>query len=243
MSRPVRFRDDDSAPAHVRDLLRSVGRSRPMTDEVRARSAARIDRLAAVPVAAGLVLWIKGVAIAAGLGVVGVAVVMRVLPANHASVKPLTTTPTVSAGAPASRGGVEIPAPPPPRAAPTATPIPTATPTPIPTPIPTATPTPIPTASSDSDLLAREVALLEKARGSLDRDPASSLTTLEAHAAEFPTGTLRMERELLAVDALRRLGRFTDARTRGEALLARAPGSIYEGRVRTILASLPPASP
>jgi hypothetical protein len=202
-----------------------------MTDEVRARSAARIDRLAAVPVAAGLVLWIKGVAIAAGLGVVGVAVVMRVLPANHASVKPLTTTPTVSAGAPASRGGVEIPAPPPPRAAPTAT------------PIPTATPTPIPTASSDSDLLAREVALLEKARGSLDRDPASSLTTLEAHAAEFPTGTLRMERELLAVDALRRLGRFTDARTRGEALLARAPGSIYEGRVRTILASLPPASP
>jgi hypothetical protein len=231
MSRPVRFRDDDSAPADVRDLLRSVGRSRPMTDEVRARSAARIDRLAAVPVAAGLVLWIKGVAIAAGLGVVGVAVVMRVLPANHASVKPLTTTPTVSAGAPASRGGVEIPAPPPPRAAPTAT------------PIPTATPTPIPTASSDSDLLAREVALLEKARGSLDRDPASSLTTLEAHAAEFPTGTLRMERELLAVDALRRLGRFTDARTRGEALLARAPGSIYEGRVRTILASLPPASP
>jgi hypothetical protein len=231
MSRPVRFRDDDSAPAHVRDLLRSVGRSRPMTDEVRARSAARIDRLAAVPVAAGLVLWIKGVAIAAGLGVVGVAVVMRVLPANHASVKPLTTTPTVSAGAPASRGGVEIPAPPPQGAAPTAT------------PIPTATPTPIPTASSDSDLLAREVALLEKARGSLDRDPASSLTTLEAHAAEFPTGTLRMERELLAVDALRRLGRFTDARTRGEALLARAPGSIYEGRVRTILASLPPASP
>jgi hypothetical protein len=231
MSRPVRFREDASAPPGVREMLRAAGRSRPMSDDVRARSAARIDRLAAVPAAAGLVLWIKGVAIAAGLGVVGVAVAMRVLPDTHPTpVKSMTT-----ASATTSRGGVEIPAPPPLNATPISTPTPT--PTPTSTAIPTAT------ASSESDVLSREVALLEKARASLDRDPASSLATLEAHAAEFPTGTLRMERELLAVDALRRLGRFTDARTRGEALLARAPGSIYEERVRTILATLPPASP
>jgi hypothetical protein len=236
MSRPVRFREDASAPDDVRALLRAAGRSRPLTDDMRARSAARIDRLAAVPAAAGLLLWLKGVAIAAGLGIVGVGVVMRVLPATHAGpVKPMAT----GMGATASRGAVEIPAPPPVRTTATSTPTSTSTSTSTPTPTPTSTST----ASSESDLLAREVVLLEKARGSLDRDPASSLATLEAHAAEFPTGTLRMERELLAVDALRRLGRFTGARARGEALLARAPGSIYEERVRAILASLPPASP
>src|SRR5208282_3711917 len=98
----VRFREDASAPDEVRDLLRAAGRSRPLTDKVRARSAARIDRLAAVPAAAGLLLWFKGVAIAAGLGVVGVAVVMRVLPATHAgAVKPMATGSMVAS---ASRG-------------------------------------------------------------------------------------------------------------------------------------------
>jgi hypothetical protein len=122
---------------------------------------------------------------------------------------------------------------------PTPTAISTATPTPTATP--TAIPTSTPTASTDNDGLAREVALLEKARGALDRDPSSTLAMLDVHAAEFPNGTLSMERELLAVDALRRLGRVADAKARGEALLGRARGSIYERRVKGMLDGL--ASP
>jgi len=243
MSRPVRFRDDSSAPDEVRDLLRAAGRSRPMTDEVRARSAVRVDRLAAVPVAAGLVLWIKGVAIAAGIGVAGVVIATRVLPVTHGEVvtpppAPATVvTASRTAGIPAAMSPARVP--------PASVPVATATPaaTPAPTASPGATTTASSIASSDGDPLARETALLETARGTLESDPARSLATLEAHAAEFPSGTLRLERELLAVDALRRLGRFTDARTRGEALLARSPGSIYEERVRSILATLPPPSP
>jgi hypothetical protein len=40
------------------------------------------------------------------------------------------------------------------------------------------------------------------------------------------------------VDALRRLGRRDEARARGEALLAQAQGSLYEGRVRKLLDGL-----
>jgi hypothetical protein len=208
-----------------------------MTREARARSAARVDRLVAVPVAAGVVIWLKGVAIAAGLGVVTVVTVTRVLPALQGA--PSKAVAPVSAGTTSSHRSVEIPAPPPVTVIPTPTAISTATPTPTATP--TAIPTSTPTASTDNDGLAREVALLEKARGALDRDPSSTLAMLDVHAAEFPNGTLSMERELLAVDALRRLGRVADAKARGEALLGRARGSIYERRVKGMLDGL--ASP
>lgn len=205
-----------------------------MVGEVRARSAARVDRLVAVPVAAGVVIWLKGAAIAAGLGVgmVGVVTVMRVVPAGTGESVRMAVP--VSVGTTGSGGAVEIPAPPPVRAiATTATTAPTTT-------TPTTTPTPTPTPAGESDGLAKEVALLEKARGALDHDPSSTLATLDAHAAEFPNGTLGMERELLAVDALRRLGRTGEARARGEGLLGRARGSIYEERVRSMLDALGP---
>jgi hypothetical protein len=44
-----------------------------------------------------------------------------------------------------------------------------------------------------------------------------------------------MEREMVAIDALRRLGRTGEARARGEAMLARAQGGLYEERVRKLL--------
>jgi hypothetical protein len=49
---------------------------------------------------------------------------------------------------------------------------------------------------------------------------------------------MSLERELIAVEALRRLHRVAEARARGGALLQRATGSIYEERVSTILESL-----
>jgi hypothetical protein len=90
-----------------------------------------------------------------------------------------------------------------------------------------------------SDSLAREAAMLEDARGILDRNPSGALAVLDRHASMFPAGSLAIERELLGVEALRRLRRFTEARARGDALLARARGSIYEERVHAILAALP----
>ena len=80
--------------------------------------------------------------------------------------------------------------------------------------------------------------MLEEARAMLDRYPSGALSVLERHAATFPVGQLGMERELLAVRALRRLGRQAEARARGDALLRQASGSIYEPRVRAMLEDL-----
>jgi hypothetical protein len=124
---------------------------------------------------------------------------------------------------------------------------PTVAPTVAPTPrdqAPSAKPRlPAPTVSAppaqpEMDPLTREAAMLERARASLDRDPRASLAELDACAARFPSGTLRMERELLAVDALMRVGSRDEARRRGEALVAAARGSIYEPRVRSMLDEL-----
>jgi hypothetical protein len=93
-----------------------------------------------------------------------------------------------------------------------------------------------PEASASSvDPLTREAAMLEAARAMLERDPAGALARLDLHAATFPSGGLALERELLAVDALERLGRYREAQTRGTALLERSPGSIYEERVKSLL--------
>jgi hypothetical protein len=89
------------------------------------------------------------------------------------------------------------------------------------------------------DPLEREAALLESARASLDADPARALATLGLHASEFPDGMLVTEREVLTVDALRRLGRIAEARERARALLARTHDSPYARRIEAILGATP----
>jgi hypothetical protein len=81
----------------------------------------------------------------------------------------------------------------------------------------------------------QEALLLERARAALHASPAEALALTDAHAAKFPNARLAMERELLAIDALRRLGRAAEARRRGEALEARDRGGLYKERLRTLL--------
>lgn len=69
--------------------------------------------------------------------------------------------------------------------------------------------------------------MLLRARTLLPRDPAAALAILDDHERAFPRGQLADEREFMAVDALRRLGRRAEADARGEALLRRSPSSPY----------------
>jgi hypothetical protein len=89
------------------------------------------------------------------------------------------------------------------------------------------------------DPLEREGRLLQSAGASVDADPRSALAGLDQHEREFPRGQLAAERELLAVQALRNLGRNDEARARGEALIARFPRTPYASRTRHLLDSLP----
>ena len=105
--------------------------------------------------------------------------------------------------------------------------------------------TPVDVASSavaafESPSLAAEARLLESARAALGTEPAQTLEIVQQHQRLYPDGQLAAERELLAVDALLRLGQRAEAVTRAAPRLRQAPDSLYARRLRQLLAIEPP---
>jgi hypothetical protein len=91
------------------------------------------------------------------------------------------------------------------------------------------------TATSPAPASPTEASLLLKARRTLDRDPAEALMLTEEHARRFPAGSLAPEREILAVEALARLGRTTEARHRLDALRERFPNTANIARLESLI--------
>lgn len=232
MKQPSRLRDDGSASPEVRALLAAAGPTRRLPKSVRERSAARLDRMLVVPAAAGTLALLKGIAVAAGVAAVTWVVPQAlstlkghptaVLSSSTAPVQSTTRLPRTTPSAMATPAAVRV-------ASSASTVVAAA---------PPASSLPVGSERTSQDPLAREVMLLEKARAVLVQDPDAALAVLEIHRAEFLKGTLAMERELVAVDALSHAGRLDDARVRGRALLDAARGSIYEARVQSLLQSL-----
>ena len=77
-----------------------------------------------------------------------------------------------------------------------------------------------------------EAALLFGARKAMPSQPMAALQLLEQHAARFPDGLLAPEREVLRIQALRRLGRTAEADQRMRAFQARYPDSIHLRRLQ-----------
>lgn len=71
---------------------------------------------------------------------------------------------------------------------------------------------------TDDDALARELALLDEARLQVAKEPRAALTTLDRHRAQFPRGALKLEADLLRVEAQLNLGRRAEATRLAEAL-------------------------
>jgi hypothetical protein len=73
--------------------------------------------------------------------------------------------------------------------------------------------------------------LLEQARAALNSSPAQALRLAQQHAQQFPHGLLTQEREVIAISALRRLGRTTEAEARAARFDARYPHSLHQQAV------------
>ena len=82
-----------------------------------------------------------------------------------------------------------------------------------------------------------ELELLEQAHRALVTDPARALVATETHAQRFPASQFAQERELIAIEALRQLGRSDEARVRGERFLALHPHSSHARKVRALIAA------
>lgn len=80
-----------------------------------------------------------------------------------------------------------------------------------------------------------EAALLLAARAALKQDPAAALRLTKEHARRFANGDLVQEREVIAIEALRRLGQTDAAQKRGAAFEEQFPGSAHRSKVEQTL--------
>ena len=76
-----------------------------------------------------------------------------------------------------------------------------------------------------------EAEYLERARGALGKSPALALALANQHRSRFPYGVLAQEREVIAIEALKRLGRTAEAERRIGDFASRYPNSAYRKKL------------
>ncbi|WP_437752605.1 hypothetical protein [Sorangium sp. So ce1389] len=87
--------------------------------------------------------------------------------------------------------------------------------------------------SAEKAALQAELETLDAARAALSSGNAQgALSLLDAYTREHPRGRLRLEAEVLRIDALAKSGRTDAAAQRAEAFLRRHPNSVLASRVR-----------
>ncbi|AKV00300.1 hypothetical protein AKJ09_06963 [Labilithrix luteola] len=84
-----------------------------------------------------------------------------------------------------------------------------------------------------------EVAYLRRAQASLNMNPTRALALADEHPSRFPEGVLAQEREVIAIDALVKLRRTAEARTRAGAFRSRYPSSAHLARVLSAVGDMP----
>jgi len=88
-----------------------------------------------------------------------------------------------------------------------------------------------PTSARAASPVRDEAAILESARAQLASNPAQALALTAEHVKLFPRGVLSQEREVIAIAALRRLGRSVEAERRAEAFDRSYPHSAHQRTV------------
>lgn len=91
---------------------------------------------------------------------------------------------------------------------------------------------PRPTPESEADLL-------RAAMEALVTEPRAVLSITNEHARRYPRGNLAQEREVIAIDALVRIGETAAARLRAERFLAANPRTAHHARIDSLLKAAP----
>jgi hypothetical protein len=222
---PPRWSEAGSgAPAELRTLLREAERDLPTARELASLAARLEPELSPAPSPtpgpapvfaprAARLLAPIGVLVLAGAGVL---VARGRSPSEEPATRPSATN-VASVPAPSS-----VPSPEPPAATPQATAEPSSPAAPA---VTSNAPPRAPAAASAARL--GEAELLELARRALATDPARALRLTERHKQNFPKGLLRQEREVIAIEALRRLGRAKAANQRAGEFEEQFPDSAH----------------
>jgi len=97
---------------------------------------------------------------------------------------------------------------------------------------PTVTPPAAANEGATKPALPSEAELLFEARKAMPSDSARALQLLREHEKHYPNGVLVPEREVLAIEALRSMGRKTEADARLARFQARYPDSLHLERLQ-----------
>lgn len=225
---PIRFRDPlSNAPPELRALLDRAHRDVPSSAEL-ASLATKTAPLFGTPSAAtGLGLGAKLGLLAFGLSG---AVLVALSAANDDAAEEPKPAPVV-APVPDRNARPAIPPP--------AAPEPAAQVTP---PVAPSAPEPAvaapPSAKKAENPGAKaggpsEAELLERARRMLGSNPSSALDLAQQHRSRFRGGVLAQEREVIAIEALRRLGRNAEADARAQAFERSFPNSAHRRKLES----------
>jgi len=82
---------------------------------------------------------------------------------------------------------------------------------------------------------ALEAPLLRSAQDALRTNPSETLAKTQEHARKYPRGLLVQEREVMAIEALLKLGRRDEAANRAERFSRSFPGSTHQRRIDALL--------
>lgn len=221
---PPRLLDAASgAPRGLRDAFDAATRDVGSTEQL-SRLAARLGPLLAAPLPAAPAGSSAGLSGAAKLGVAALALLAAGggawLLSTSESAPPPAPTPTAEAPAPPADPAPQTPPPPP------APPESGLAPSAEPPAAQTSPAKPAPAAQLS------EAELLEQARKALKGDPARALARANEHRRRFPGGVLVQEREVIAIQALRQLGRASEAEQRAEAFSKAFPGSAFQRKLK-----------
>lgn len=96
---------------------------------------------------------------------------------------------------------------------------------------PAAKPRPRSQATSTQTPALPEADLLERAQSALSKQPKQALALTREHQRRFPRGLLVQEREVIAIEALNRLGRKRAASARAAEFEKRHRGSVHQPRL------------
>jgi hypothetical protein len=250
-SDPIRLLDDPETPARLADALRQA-RSTPD-----AAAMTKMSGVLGVPVppAPPVVPPISGLAAASGSSAIGflgwggavtvglgtAAVVLSGSASKPAPVavearpSPVVVAPVVP---PARAEPLEVAVEAPASTAPRVVRKKRGDPEPAPAaePVPPAVVAEKPAAAVDAASRLREEALLVRhAERLLASDPAKALRLTEERRERFPGGALGQEAEVVAIDALLRLGRRDAAVRRARAFEASHKDSLYGQRIRALV--------
>lgn len=86
-----------------------------------------------------------------------------------------------------------------------------------------------------SNVVTSELEFLKRARSALAADPAQAYALTERCRAQYPSGELAQEREYIAISALVRLGRGSEASSRAALFRMHYPSSAYLPRLERVL--------